>query len=488
MLTSRNLIWIATAGILIAVGPAAGQPAAAPTAPIIIGPDTTRVTGPVKDDGTIDYIAAYNAHQSAGVTADNNAAVLMVQAFGPGCIGEVVRAQVLDALNLKDLPEQGAYFVELQADEATVKRTRVELCRKPWRAEDAPVVAAWIAANEPALALLTQAAQRPRIWYPACADPKNPTMLGVMIPALGKLRSVVYALGDRAMLRLGKDDPAGACADLLTIHRLSRFAGQGGTFIERLVGMAGDSFASNGDQSWACDIRVTGAMAKAYLAQLEALPGLPNIHDAIDAGERFICLDEVMLLRRNGGDPSFLAPMLSIDPSDLPNNLASPDIDWNKVLRQVNAWYDRVAAITSKRFTEQSPLWEKVKADVVAAKAAVATESDPTERMEDFIVGRFIPMLDMACLNYEKAETNFEETEVALAARVFYAQKGKWPRDLGELVPAYLKAVPVDRFTDNQPLRMRAEGDGVVIWSIGPKSKSATAGPSEGLKTEVHVK
>lgn len=47
-----------------------------------VSPETTVVTGPLNPDGTVDYVAAFNAELSQGVTPENNAAVLLLRALG----------------------------------------------------------------------------------------------------------------------------------------------------------------------------------------------------------------------------------------------------------------------------------------------------------------------------------------------------------------------------------------------------------------------
>jgi hypothetical protein len=55
---------------------------------------------------------------------------------------------------------------------------------------------------------------------------------------------------------------------------------------------------------------------------------------------------------------------------------------------------------------------------------------------------------------------------VGLAAERFRLANGRWPKDLAELMPAYLNRVPLDPY-DGKPLRLRAVADGLAIYSIG---------------------
>ena len=53
-----------------------------PAPKLMIATDTTVITSPLNADGTPDYIAYLDALQSEGITADNNAAPLLVRALG----------------------------------------------------------------------------------------------------------------------------------------------------------------------------------------------------------------------------------------------------------------------------------------------------------------------------------------------------------------------------------------------------------------------
>jgi hypothetical protein len=56
--------------------------------------------------------------------------------------------------------------------------------------------------------------------------------------------------------------------------------------------------------------------------------------------------------------------------------------------------------------------------------------------------------------------------QVALAAERHRRQHAAWPQSLADLVPQYLKAVPLDPF-DGKPLRYRRTDSGAVIYSVG---------------------
>jgi hypothetical protein len=54
------------------------------------------------------------------------------------------------------------------------------------------------------------------------------------------------------------------------------------------------------------------------------------------------------------------------------------------------------------------------------------------------------------------------------------------PDKLNELVPEYLKSVPIDCM-DGQPLRYRQNADGTfLLYSVGPNGKDDGGNPAEG--------
>jgi hypothetical protein len=59
---------------------------------------------------------------------------------------------------------------------------------------------------------------------------------------------------------------------------------------------------------------------------------------------------------------------------------------------------------------------------------------------------------------------------LALAVAVYRAREGKDPGKLDDLVPGYIAEIPGDPF-DGQPLRCRRDGEGLVLYSVGPDLK-----------------
>ncbi len=67
---------------------------------------------------------------------------------------------------------------------------------------------------------------------------------------------------------------------------------------------------------------------------------------------------------------------------------------------------------------------------------------------------------------YLQGQARLRATVAALAAERYRQKNGRWPEKFADLVPALLKEAVIDPY-DGQPLRMRRQPDGLVIYSVG---------------------
>lgn len=66
--------------------------------PVTVGKATTRILGPLRPDGYVDYVEALRRHSRRGVTVKNNAAILIWQALGPSHIDAKYRQAYFEQL------------------------------------------------------------------------------------------------------------------------------------------------------------------------------------------------------------------------------------------------------------------------------------------------------------------------------------------------------------------------------------------------------
>src|SRR5215475_12967944 len=84
-----------------------------PTPKFPIGKETTYVTGPLDKDGYIDYEAALNDRLGKGISADNNAMVLLWKAFGPTPDGRRMPPEYFKRLGIQEPPKSDDNFFDL---------------------------------------------------------------------------------------------------------------------------------------------------------------------------------------------------------------------------------------------------------------------------------------------------------------------------------------------------------------------------------------
>ncbi|HEY8150853.1 MAG TPA: hypothetical protein VIK51_18245, partial [Vicinamibacteria bacterium] len=180
-----------------------------PVEPLAISKETTWITEPLRSDGTPDYPAWITRNYAAGVTSENNAAVVLSQLR---MIGDV----------RNPAPFPGA-FVE--------QHRRALLA--PWGVVDAPLIAFWLRVNEANLESAEQIVRsRPRYWTP----PPGDMALDAGVPSRLGVRLIANAFRARTLRRAAARDPDGARRDLILGLRLAALVDQGPWLMDRLVG------------------------------------------------------------------------------------------------------------------------------------------------------------------------------------------------------------------------------------------------------------
>ncbi len=501
-------------GVAFAAAPPAKPDAPAAKKPgvkVTISKATTYITEPLRADGYVDYVAALNQRGSQGVTPENNAAVLFWQAMGPGEIPRELRNELFKLLGVSPLPDKGDYFVSLDvfakrlrdakrpagavadkaADDAEDEKLW-EQCdlagTRPWSKQEFSVLADWLAANEKALALLVEASRRPRRFDPWVDETRGTSSVdpfAVLGASLGASRAAGRSLASRAMLRLGEGKLEEAWEDLLACHRLARLAGQNSTLVEALVAEALDSMACVGDRALLEHARLSGSQIAKMRQDLDRLPPLPKIGEKIDFAERYLFLDDITTMARDGLESLKRHFDLVANDTDkgLLDEAAKVTINWNRSLRLGNFWYDRVAEAYRKP-TRASRKAALGKIDEELSKlAAVAWDEesrrlsaarDPTQalsqRLAEVLVTLFVPAFLAADNVEDQGAMRLDLVRLAFALAAYRVDRGSFPAKLAELAPKYLAEVPRDVFT-GADLHYAKTGNGYLLYSVGINGK-----------------
>jgi type II secretory pathway pseudopilin PulG len=418
---------------------------------------------------------------------------LLLRAFGPANIPEVIRVRFFQLLGIEPLPEEGSYIVrssdfgqELE-DEQKFYEELNEAMKRPWSGEEFPDMARWVELNEKPLRLVVEATRRPRYYTPLLASgaADEPGMLiAVLLPILQESRAAARLLAARANLRLHEGKIEEAWQDLLACHRLARLNGQDPTLIGALVCIAIDGIASSGDAALIEHGDLTADQARRMLAELQAIDALPSMADKIDVGERFMYLDSVCTLAQGR---TGILELSGVDETDstlvrVIKSAAGLLTDWDLILREGNSWYDRmVDALERPAHVERAEGMEAINKEL---KAISRDFNDPkkvlgsffqsktprrlfSEKISDVLAALMLPALDAARRAQDRAMTVSRLTQIGFAMAAYRADHDRYPDKLEDLEPDYMRDIPKDLFNDKS-FRYQREGDGFLVHSVGP--------------------
>jgi hypothetical protein len=466
----------------------ADQPDKNPKPRFPLGKETTYVNGPLDKAGYIDYVAALNEHLGKGVTADNNASVLLWKAAGPLFEGAPVPAEYFALLGMAAPPQKGDYFLLLHlylkehfkidpdADGGKTWDQLDQARQRPWTAKQYPHFAAWLQANEKPLALIVEATKRSQYFSPLlrASSKDGPAMLlATVLYGVQQRREFANALALRSMLRVADGKYDAAWQDLLACHRLGRLVGRGTFLIDGLVGVAIDTIASDADLAFLDSARPDAKTLKSCLADLERLPPMPSMADKVEVAERFMFLDAVVMLDRDGAVQ--LEKLIGMKGKQV------AEINWEPALRIGNRWFDRLtAAMRVKDRAKREQQLDEIEKDLKGlkwrisdpepvGKALLDKKTTPTMRGEIFgelLTGLMVPAVRKVQNAEDRVEQLRGNRQVAIALARYQRDKGAYPKKLEELAPAYLAEIPPDLFT-GKTLKYLPSDNGYLLYSFG---------------------
>ena len=460
---------------------------------------TTHIVEPLDETGMVDFLEAINQRTSEGVTPENNAAVLLWQAAGPAKMPQGLRAEFFERLGIDPLPDEGDYFVTFndfvqshpellpsaeEGDDTDGDSTPETLAalqfdeamRRPWSAEEFPLLAAWLEASEGPLKLISAAAVRTRYYSPPLRG-DHPPVLMALLPDLQLARESAYALNARAMFRLDRGYAEAAWRDLRTCHCLAAHLASRPQFIPLLVAIAIDGIASDGDLAIARHRSLSPSQRRLIWQSYRALPSWPDPIICIDYGERIASIDAVIDMSR--GSDGF-AGEEDIDSVSLWS--MQHVIDWNAILVAGNVDYDTiVSACRLPTYTDRMAALRRIQDDVDArnderrrfrSMVHSAVKGEALSHFSESIGDILFSLMGPPSKSFLNATTRHEckrqLVDIAFALEQYRADhQESYPDALSELVPRYLAELPKDKFTEDD-LKYRRTDVGYLLYSIGP--------------------
>ncbi|QDV89436.1 hypothetical protein RAS2_05040 [Phycisphaerae bacterium RAS2] len=113
---------------------------------------------------------------------------------------------------------------------------------------------------------------------------------------------------------------------------------------------------------------------------------------------------------------------------------------------------------------EVAPLWERKSSE--AEQSVVRMHASGLEKMRYAPLSILFPAMSRVGYLYEIATLRRDATLTAIAIELFHRRTGSYPAGLRDLTPAFLPAVPLDRY-DGRALKYRLINGRPLLYSVG---------------------
>jgi len=463
-----------------------------------MGEEVLVFTEPVRDDGTIDYLAALNEKYSQGVTEENNAFrglfLLSDETLKGGDwfndsthFAETKRLLGVTDRELAESPKLVGwrdYAAARGLDDDAADALYMEYWDGPYDDDAASLYVQWLKENEPLFQKAVAAIDKDAYWFPLVLGewPGIEMLRMVTLPHLGDHRGLARSLQKWAFYSALNGEPEKVVRVVRAVRRLARFHAQEPVLISMQVGIGMDGLAN----TTVLELLNKQVLPEKTLAALDAAMraraprrGLAAL---IREAEKCMALDSYMQAVARRFEPGNMhGPWVFIC-----SQLAEADIDVNRGLRRIAAHYDRLAEIASigdfaKRQQAIDAFEQRFEealiehgADTKGADRAGSLEdqqeADQASQREKLLTTLFIDVMAPSLGSASKLEFDAlaqeRATLTAIATERYRQANGELPTALSDLVPAYLDAVPTDPF-DNKPMRYQPTDTGFMVYSVG---------------------
>ncbi|MFO0935134.1 MAG: hypothetical protein U0798_01295 [Gemmataceae bacterium] len=461
--------------------------------------ETTVILDPLDEEGYPDYLTALNQHLRGTIKPQDNACVKLWQALGPITeSGNPIPAAYWKWLECEAPPEKGDYFIsssmffensdQKEAAKADFRKSNL-LIREPWSAAEQPDYANWLKSIEKPLDLAVEAVQRKSFFSPVVMpDEKTRSNLlsCMLLPNYQRCRDLGKALMIRAMLRTRQNQLEGAWKDIQACHRLARHIACGAGQVELLSGLALEMMSCWADVAFLEHGKPNGDWLSRVRNDLELLPPMPSAIEKLEHSDLYSCLDFACHVRHDGIE---LLEKFSAVKEEKPIppelNHALDGMNWSETFRIINRGYGRMASAMriADRPARMNALKEydesvkTMKAEVVNSYAnweknirEKKVDGDMGELTGKILMNLFASSNRGTLQASEQGIQTLALTKLAFALAAYHEAKGAYPDKLDQLVPTYMKSMPVDLYSGKVPIYRKTE-KGYIVYSVGENGK-----------------
>ena len=489
-----------------------------PSTPIYNSYETTRILSPLDADGNVDYVAALREHCKKGVTPENNAVVLLWQAWGYAGdisnefdyekryfqeLGMPVPPQKESAFPFSNgydesFWKQGAEWIrDIAEKNGTTPKVQAKNLEeeyesyfdviteyaeiRPWKSEQIPLLAKHLAANEKVLEILMKASKRPKYYAPLIRYEPKSTYVDTIFNdhTLDRFRKVSTAFSYRSMLRLADGQIDEAWQDAQAIHRFARLVNQNPNVMEQLVAANLHELGALRSDIAILDSKLSLQQAKRFRKDLAALTPACDMTTAIDIGARYEYLDTVACYSRKTFPVHFYEVMGSEEMAQMRGKVNS--VDWNVPMVMGNDLFDDlVTTANTKDTSKQEHLWEQCRKKMISPRSQLTT--DIWHKTQAFFLrgtrseqqGQYFLYVIGDCsllpiVSDNRARCYLALVRVASELAVYRAEHGVYPKSLSGLGKDISKKLPKDIYS-GEPLvyKQKDNGKGYLLYSVGP--------------------
>ena len=475
---------------------------------VTIASDTTVLTGPIREDGGVDYLTAINDRLSEGITAENNAAALLFRLvpaseFG-GSHGKnpILEREFSEALGYETIPvrvvlsdpelfmrarmnqnedgEVGTAQIDIRL------RTETALVKKPWLSKDLPLWAELLEQQREALDLAVAASKRPEYFHPLIAPSNQPEDLPMLmnspLPISHQIRRCAEQLRFRAMNSLAKGKPAdieAAIEDIQAIRRLACLQSRSMVPIEKFIAIASFGIAVQAEETLLANNLMSESQLHDYQIFLVTHSCGIEAVQRIDEMDRLMALDQLQNYQIYGEKAnSEFSPQATTEVQSAVIGFLLETADLAESMRTVNRWYDRYAdALRQPTLRKQRDAIESLESEIRQLGVELAGLKHSGIRMirgsrsrgqwiGDVHAIRWISSMKQIFEIEVRGMMQDQILEIAFAISRYHRSQGHFPVGLEQLVPDFLTKLPIDAINDTS-YDYSIESDGFLLYSFG---------------------
>ncbi|MCA8991454.1 MAG: hypothetical protein KDA88_05725 [Planctomycetaceae bacterium] len=445
-----------------------------------VGPDTTKITGPLRAGTKIDYLAAMNEKYGAGVTSETNRAVSFMRIAGTGIKEDAAHKELLNLLGDGSIVRQPQKPLNLKerGDNALLRELNAASV-KPWDRTSRQRLAEWLDEVDADLDSLAESLRQPHFHIPLVAQSMSRTgpivcpVTSAVFPSPASNLTLAKVFSVRAMYRAGNGNSAGAVDDVVTQLTFARLMQKQPATIERFVGISSEFLAAYCAQGLVNSGVLDAGETQRLIAGIEQLPLPIPFADQIDEYTRYMVLDIVQETASEGFTALGLAMQGNgIQPSAQLAGLEQRSYDWNEALRTVNSNFDIAVegcrqanyGEAKRRLSEYDrDLRERISADMTGPSSADAKKNGR-------LIGNLITTMfkDPEAVSLGGDVRNQVLIDLTLAGARLSLRRLQG-EELPDSLDGFREVILLneDPFTQ-EPLQYERRGGWLLVYSVGP--------------------